>query len=1338
MSSASDSTKDNLVGDAFPTKEELAFFDQFAEIVDGTAMYRMAPNVLVMPPKTLLFKNCDDLPKTTTLDMNIGRLFDIFIRKMIQDAGGDLENTHYWLNLRHPGYLEPKGYWIFHKTYKMANGHTLVNLIAKHAQSKRDTGIALDEAMTLSMKIFKEDPKSGGAGRIPDWIMKKIGVRTPNVIGESHCLPKALILGRIWSDSNTCDDATEKTRQKTLYKDLTRPDRSEAISSHEQLIRAQTLLAAAGLNPDVKEHNLIDLAKLADYLVDYRICVWHLPAGAPSPVILTQHNEHAKGLIPIFYENSHFEFFKPSIPTVKFFFCFKCSELVDNKHGRRCKKLCNRCGSVKCEPVVNEETCCIKCNNTFHSKKCFERHTKVKAKYSYAYCDIYEKCTKCQKIHERNSYSKLVHRCYRNHFCNICMEKTSLHHKCVHAAPTAANRKRQLEKQESWTMVIYDIESIVTSSVDLNSLFGVKHIPNVLCYKLICNECMGGDCHQCRSIGTMSYKQGSGTVVEQFVKFLKKDPRLVNAYIIAHNGGRYDHVFTLEELIKNEHCRPNFVMAGQTIISADVELGRKNTLHFRDSVKHIPMRLAQLPKAFNLKTESKGYFPYLFNQPVNYGKVLPGLPPVEFYEPRFMSVKGRAEFEEWYEEHKDTPFNFDEEIVKYCKNDVQILVEAVVKYIELCQEKMSGWNPFIQAPTLASYVMHVMKHEHIKDGVVGYIPENGYGGRNNSRFALKYLLWLESKGIKLQHTLRTEGEFLAVCENGKEYHVDGYNPETREIYEIHGCLWHGCKKCYRNQEAVCPRNKNVKMRELFERTLAKDADLRAAGFTLHVKWECELKEEMRKDEEMRRFFENCHHAYHLRPREAMYGGRTQQFRSLTKADSEHSIEYYDFCSLYPYVNMRGTSYPMGVPHRITEFSEEVSNCAPLPYRGLVFCDVLPPINCPIPVLPFRCDGKLLFVLCRTCGELRKGEKCTHEHASERALTGVWCTDELNLAIQEGYQITKYHEVWHWSDEKWFQGGFFDSFMTPLLKMKHEASGWPRENMSPEEKQAHIDAIRKDDGILMDTENIKKNPALRSLAKLFLNSTWGKFAQNPCKTDTKLFPIHNAVEAVRFVTAPGFNPRCFEQWAGTHILVSRKPIKDNVQTSRFTNIVYGALTTSAARIKLFSAMKTVGSENIIYCDTDSVVFRQKRGEDVLGPLRGDGLGLLTNETPNGWVLDEMVAMAPKVYAMKMVDGEGGEKYSVKAKGITLNTETVAKVNFHSMKEQVEDELKGTRSCFTVRSIRMKRGSNFLDGVETVIQTKRLRTNMDKGNFDESGIYEPYGYTDKPIINDYPSN
>ncbi|EFO99306.1 hypothetical protein CRE_17622 [Caenorhabditis remanei] len=79
---------------------------------------------------------------------------------------------------------------------------------------------------------------------------------------------------------------------------------------------------------------------------------------------------------------------------------------------------------------------------------------------------------------------------------------------------------------------------------------------------------------------------------------------------------------------------------------------------------------------------------------------------------------------------------------------------------------------------------------------------------------------------------------------------------------------------------------------------------------------------------------------------------------------------------------------------------------------------------------------------------------------------------------------------------------------------------------------------------------------------------GKLAQKPCKSETDLIPIEKAVDAVKYMCEPGMEPQCFEEWKDTHILVSRKPVQDAVETAKFTNIVYGALTTSAARVKLY--------------------------------------------------------------------------------------------------------------------------------------------------------------------------
>ena len=68
---------------------------------------------------------------------------------------------------------------------------------------------------------------------------------------------------------------------------------------------------------------------------------------------------------------------------------------------------------------------------------------------------------------------------------------------------------------------------------------------------------------------------------------------------------------------------------------------------------------------------------------------------------------------------------------------------------------------------------------------------------------------------------------------------------------------------------------------------------------------------------------------------------------------------------------------------------------------LVRCMVLPPRDLYHPVLPYRCNGRLLFCLCRTCAESGSQGRCCHETASERALTATWVVDDVEFAVQHG-------------------------------------------------------------------------------------------------------------------------------------------------------------------------------------------------------------------------------------------------------------------------------------------------------------------------------------------------
>lgn len=95
----------------------------------------------------------------------------------------------------------------------------------------------------------------------------------------------------------------------------------------------------------------------------------------------------------------------------------------------------------------------------------------------------------------------------------------------------------------------------------------------------------------------------------------------------------------------------------------------------------MPMKLADMPTAFSLDGIMKGYFPTFFNKKVNYSYKGP-MPPTCMYRCDSVSQKERTTFLEWYNEEvrHGKIFDFDTEIVEYCRNDVRVLREACMKF----------------------------------------------------------------------------------------------------------------------------------------------------------------------------------------------------------------------------------------------------------------------------------------------------------------------------------------------------------------------------------------------------------------------------------------------------------------------------------------------------------------------------------------------------------------------------------------------------------------------------------------------------------------------------------
>jgi hypothetical protein len=150
------------------------------------------------------------------------------------------------------------------------------------------------------------------------------------------------------------------------------------------------------------------------------------------------------------------------------------------------------------------------------------------------------------------------------------------------------------------------------------------------------------------------------------------------------------------------------------------------------------------------------------------------------------------------------------------------------------------------------------------------------------------------------------------------------------------------------------------------------------------------------------------------------------------------------------------------------------------------------------------------------------DDCTHETVAERALIGTWVMDEVRLAVQKGYEVIEIFEVYEYVvtqyDCETGNGGLFVHYINTFLKLKAEASGYPSWVRTPIDEDQYVQSFFVNDGIMLDKDAIKLNASKRALAKLCLNSFWGKLTERNNRTKSKM--IADPHELCKFLATPG--------------------------------------------------------------------------------------------------------------------------------------------------------------------------------------------------------------------------
>ena len=547
------------------------------------------------------------------------------------------------------------------------------------------------------------------------------------------------------------------------------------------------------------------------------------------------------------------------------------------------------------------------------------------------------------------------------------------------------------------------------------------------------------------------------------------------------------------------------------------------------------------------------------------------------------------------------------------------------------------------------------------------------------------IMWLNyiSNGNNIKHALNAGEKELTI--GNKTYKVDGFCEEPNTVYEFYGCFWHGCPNCYKPNIINSKNQKD--MSTLNDLTVEKRDTIKKAGYSHVSTYECQLT----KNKDFQKFAKNFTQEIvePLSPRDAFYGGRTNATKLLYNFKENECGRYVDFCSLYPTVQYY-QKYPIGHPTKI--FNPKTYDKS---WYGLIKFKVVPPRKLYHPVLPQRIKvdsyEKLVFTLCKTCAETRNQNKCNHNDA-KMSFIGTWTTDEVNKAIDKGYKVLRTYEVWHFGKST---DALFKGYIRRFMKIKLESSNY---DFKTKEEEANFKARIKD-SLDIDIEKFEFNVGLRSIAKLCLNSLWGKFGQRSNMSQTKY--VTEVSEFYEILLDDKLDNKNF-QFINDYMVQMTYNFKDQfVDNSKNINVYIACFTTSHARLMLYDKLDYL-NEKVLYFDTDSIIYADDGTKNI---KTGDMLSDMTDEI-SGKAISSFASTGPKSYSFKYGDNE--QKSAIK--GFTLNHENNNLLNHDSLSKIVK---KQTREITIVNENKITRKNR-----EIVKNTVKRYSNsaMTKGSSD----------------------
>lgn len=941
-----------------------------------------------------------------------------------------------------------------------------------------------------------------------------------------------------------------------------------------------------------------------------------------------------------------------------------------------CDKACRTCCTTECGRFVPQESAicipyedmikCNVCKKGFYSQRCEILHEANCSAANKILCDV---CGKSQ--HRGRKCDEL--------YCYMCAEKISQEdvgsHLCYLKPETL-----KAPQQNYW---VYDFETCLSNDKthmlylctvtpvypefykkELEVLQGIFPYQNV------------GDLPVFVFWGLGDAQKETG--VYQFFHFLTH-PCLQNSIFFAHNAGKYDVIFIENHMAKFRNLIGSKIQRGLKIVYLNFpEIG----ICFKDTINFIPTSLRNMSSDFGIEELKKGYFPHSI-MTESYLKeaektffIVPR-PDAKVFKHDFhvsSHASEEKELEQFQEEWKKQPplWNLKLDAVEYCISDTVLLAKTIRVFKEKTELLTNAINrrddikesvnldPF-QFLTLPSAVMKFYMSQILPKETIAIIDRYKSVSKITAHEWIAYMEYKEG-----QHIFRVNHfEGLPIIgyledEDGKLF-----------LFRYLDCYHNGCSKCFPSHKRNLRRNMSFK-ECLYEMKRTEDVWWRenmmsrspAPNVEIITCWGHDWENMKMYDTEVRKWvndyqFDGDDRAP-LDPREAYKGGHTEMYKMRHQGE----ISMVDFVSQYP-TSLMGTSFspytgskiewnmPIGHPI-VLEFPPIASFDFERFDMGVIKCTVVPPKNLYAPFLGCKVPSEIqngtyemIYGLCKACMFERRNDSCTHSE-NDRAILGTWTLAEIKYSVSLGYRITHITEIWYYPKKT---NVLFADFIIPFMikKMCCKTTGLIDKGSFTDKGIQVCQYVKEISGQELVIEDFVNSPAERNIAKLMMNSFYGKWGQRSIWDESRAFNESQEEDCKRLLMNNALIIKFAEVIQTNHGKVVVVDYEQRISVGKGDNQKndhIAAYVTAYGRIMLNKVLQAVG-RNAIYTDTDSVFHSFTNN---LPYNTGFRTGDLELELPKG---KDWTCCGRKFYAYRKMN----EAVVCKQKGVTLKKSMV---------------------------------------------------------------------------------